>query len=569
MPWDRPIGAVIADSVTDLAERGSITLRLEFKVSNLELDSLVEGASLAVEDPEHIRLVYDLALKRSEVGWPADRLVPVAASLAIHEVLYPLVRLNADQAPANGTYQVASGAPLLESISRGGPDDEVFTNYGGLSDFGDMVKEEYFRPYSLLANWVERLRFVSRTRQGEHSVTLTEDHLLRSDGGNLARHFQELHNNHPQRWEELKDILRQLVPWLRDVYTPIEETATSAKVAVREQQDAAEAFALANMGSGTVHIMTITAMVWSTPDGGLCLIEEPEAGLHDTAKRDLLLWLGWHARERDKQLIMATHSTLFSRPGDDVSVYLATYDPELGTEFHRIGLEDTPDVIRELGVRLADLYSYDCVLFAEGDSEMHALPKILEALDVDLDALGVHLLPLKGGTTARLRRLREYLTYLRRSQVLPFIMLDENRGVRSAVQDLISSRLIDEKNVWLWKRGEQSAGEFEDNFTDDQLLRAVNQLAASEGSDHPPLDNPDLEALRAKKPKTMTSKLLAELYYGRHQYGLPKPRLAVILGDLAAKDIRHGKRDYQFVAAIERLREAVGTRSKLVLGTST
>ena len=566
VPWDRTIQEVIADSISNLEERGSINLSLRFDISTSDLnnlESLFEGiASTLTERLSQTALVYELELKRGTANWPSVQLVPVSTELEVAGTSYPLLRLRPDTPPTNAVYDVPVAPPLLAAIEKGSPDIPQFRGHSGSSDthMAQAVQGEGLAPFSLLLHWVTGLRFVSRTRQGQHTVPLNTSHLLSSDASNLPRYFQYLYNNHPQKWNELLRILRELVPWLHNIFAPIDEEATSARVAVREEQDAEEAFALANMGSGTVHLMTIVSMVWSTPDGGLCLIEEPEAGLHNTAQRDLLMWLRWHARERNKQLIFATHSTLFSNPADDISVYLATYNPETGTDFRRITPEDAPQVVQELGVRLTDLYAYDCILFLEGDSEMQALPPILDALGMDLELLGVRPIPLHGDVATRLQRMKEYLDYMEGSQVLAFVITDDDAGVRGAIEDLQASGHLKEDQVYIWHR-KGAAGEFEDNFSDEQLLEAMNDLAEREGV-RPTLSLSDLQDLRADKPRTKTSKLLGQLYHSQYGYTLPKPRLAQRLGEMAAQDIKQGKRDYQIVAALEQLRQAVTTKGQ-------
>ena len=564
LPWgDRSIADVIADSVTNVAERGSINLRLHFNPTIQDVESVVEGReSFPSEQAAEMSWLYEFTLRKGEPDWPSDQLIPVSVLWLTGDQSYPIVEYQTDRPPSNLRYKVADIPKLETALAAGRPGPMGFVNQTGSVEvlMQQGLRGEGITAFRPLMNWVRNIRFVSRTRQGHHTVRLADSSLLRSDGSNLARYFQDMYNNHPQKWNELKGILRQLVPWLRDIYVPIEEEATSARIAVRAEQDAADAFALVNMGSGTVHLMTIVSMVWSTPDGGLCLIEEPEAGLHNTAQRDLLLWLRWHARERNKQLILATHSTLFSKPADNVSVYLATYAPDAGTQFQRLAVDDAPQVVRELGARLADLYAYDCLLFLEGTSEMNALPPILDALEMDLEVLGVRPVPLHGDVATRLQRLREYLDYMQGSQVLPFVITDDDAGVRRAIEDLQASGHIKEDHVYIWHR-KGALGEFEDNFSDDQLIRAMNDLAAAEGV-KPTLHLSALENLRTKRPKTKTSRLLGDLYFSKYAYSLPKPRLAERLGEMAAQDIEQGKRDYQIVAALEQLQQAVTTKGQ-------
>jgi AAA domain, putative AbiEii toxin, Type IV TA system len=411
---------------------------------------------------------------------------------------------------------------------------------------------ELYTAIRLLFEWVTKVRFVGRTRRSDYSVPVAQSNLLRSDGSNVPRFLQNLLNNHARQWEELKSIYRELIPSLSDVFMPIQGDSTSVRVAVTDRQDADTAFALENMGAGTTHLATMIAMVWSTPQGGLCLLEEPEQGLHSSAQRELVLWLIWHAQETQKQLIIATHSSIFARPSPSIAVNLATYSPQTGTNFRRINPDEAPVINDELGARLTDFYAYDVLLFVEGDSEDVAIPILTTALSINLPDLGVRVIPLLGDPAARLTRLREYLAYLGDSQVIPYVILDSDKGVADAVDDLVQGQLLSRDNVHLWKRGE-APGEFEDNFVDAQLISAANAISAEAGVTEI-LTEEELAAKRHDKPKTMTSKLLQEIYFAKHKYGLPKVSLSKKLAILAAADIAAGNRSYQFVPVLERVR---------------
>lgn len=191
---------------------------------------------------------------------------------------------------------------------------------------------------------------------------------------------------------------------------------------------------------------------------------------------------------------------------------------------------------------------------------MNALPPILDALEIDLEFLGVRPIPLHGDVATRLQRLKEYLDYMEGSQVLAFVITDDDPGVRGAIEDLQASGHLKEDHVYIWHR-KGAPGEFEDNFSDEQLLEAMNDLATAEGV-KPTLHLSDLENLRNKRPKTKTSKLLGDLYFSKYAYSLPKPRLAERLGEMAAQDIKQGNRGYQIVAALEQLQQAVTTKGQ-------
>ena len=350
-----------------------------------------------------------------------------------------------------------------------------------------------------------------------------------------------------------------MFPSVADVYLPISEASTSTRIAVSKEEQAEAAFALEDMGAGTTHLATIISMVWSTPAGGACLVEEPEQGLHSSAQRELALWLRIHASSAGKQIIVATHSPIFARPSESTSVHLALYSPDSGATFKKLTFEDAPLVNESLGARLIDYYAFDVLLYVEGQSEEVAVPILAKALGIDLADLGIRLVPLGGDAATRLQRLTEYLEYMKEGQVFPYVILDSDPGVPKAVDDLVHKGLLSPGLFHLWKR-DKRGGEFEDNFTDEQLVAAANEVASLAESESKPLGLANLSTLRSKKPRVKTSKLLQEAYYSRHKYSLSKIDLALQLSILAANDVEAGNRDYQFVDVLEAVRDLALTR---------
>jgi len=407
-PWSRPVAQVVEDSLSGLPDQGFINVTLV-----LELDEAANRALFAdtkdgflkrMEQAGPVRLTYHLRLGHNEDNWSAEQIIPVRLTASLGQKNVMLTEMS-DESDPSGTYSyVKDWAPVAQAL-LGRPSGGISLSRSGF-DFDSVMNQALsgsspHRGFVPLAQWMEGIRFVGRTRQSDDTVELGQSPLLKSDGSNLPRFFQDLANNSSQKWQELKGLLGSIVPWLHDVYAPIDQTATSTRVALNPEQDVADAFVLPNMGAGTTHLMTIVSMVWSTPDGGLCLIEEPEAGLHNSAQRDLALWLRLHAVERDKQLIIATHSPVFARHTADNSVYLATYAPGDGTHFRKISAPETEEIRRELGARMIDLFAFDCLLVLEGDSEMVAVPIIADALGIDLALIGVRALSLRGSPAAR------------------------------------------------------------------------------------------------------------------------------------------------------------------------
>jgi hypothetical protein len=559
LPWGPDPSSLLDDWRNDGDLTKPIEISLTFDLDPTDLAALFDWSTKI--DWVNPKMSYRLVIHGVGGAGAPNWLVPIRIELVNSDRTFLIA--EADQIQAGTVRLTFHSNDGFENVVRGSGRQAV-GNSRFVLNVGTVMPIEgsLHTPLRLLFEWVTKVRFVGRTRRSQYTVPVAESNLLRSDGANLPRYLQNLLNNYPKQWEELKQIYRQLIPSLSDVFMPIRGDSTSVRVAVTVNQDAESAFALENMGGGTTHLATMIAMVWSTPPGGLCLLEEPEQGLHSSAQRELALWLTWHARETQKQLIIATHSSIFARPSNLIGVNLAAYSPESGTNVRRINPDEAPVINDELGARLTDFYAYDVLLFVEGDSEDVAIPILTAALSINLPELGVRVVPLFGDPATRLTRLREYLAYLKDSQVIPYVVLDSDKGVADAVGDLVQAQVLPRDNVHLWKRGE-APGEFEDNFIDAQLISVANAIAADAGATEI-ITEDDLAAKRHEKPKTMTSKLLREIYFAKHKYVLPKVSLSKKLAALAAADIAAGNRTYQFVPVLEHVR-AIATRA----GTAT
>ncbi len=563
LPWRRDVDEILSDARWNKIQTAPIEMFLSFETTRSDMRLVFDDWPKERPAP---KLTYKLELAGDVRRGIAER--PIPTSVILHDGphnrdLLSVINIQGDSV----NYRAAKRAQAFAVIQAGSPQAAPTLNTGvPLSGLVDTVLDQ---PLDNLASlvplleWATRLRFVGRTRESLSSVEVGESELLAADGSNLARFLQHLLNNQPLRWAELKAIFQKIIPSVSDIFLPIDGSATSTRVAVTADQDAESAFPLDSMGSGTTHLATIISMVWSTPPGGTCLVEEPEQGLHSGAQRELAFWLRSHALANEKQLVIATHSQVFARPTDSTSIFLARYSPDAGTSFKKLESDEAPLINESLGSRLADFYAFDVLFFIEGESEQLAIPLLAHALGIDLADLGVRLVPLWGDTATRLQRLKEYLHYMTASQVLPFVVMDADHGVPKRIAELVSEDLLDSNSWYLWRRGSKG-GEFEDNFSDEQLVAAANHVATAAVKNAKPLTMADLAKIRKAKPSLKTSKALAELYYQRYKYSMPKLDVVARLAQMGADDIAAGNRDYQFVKVFEKLRRLAITRDPSV-----
>ncbi len=565
LPWPpgMDIGEWLEDSITDHDPHKPIRLELGFVLGDEEIRHfrtyLDDDQAVAIRP--NLMTHYALEMRRATAGWDPEQLYLVEIGLCSGDDRMCLLRLREEQPrpsesgsceclddAAIGAWLAGQKGPVSYSPVHQPPGNLIFDALAG-------KQREDLRWF---AQWVTRLRHVRRDRHIDDVVALGESSTLHADGSNLARFLQHLKTNQTLRMRQLVALFKGLVPWVEDVFTPLvgDNKATTTRVAINANQDVDDAFALSNMGSGAIHVMIIAAMIWSMPDGGLALVEEPETGIHATAQRDLLRFLREHCRTTGKQIIFASHSPLFARADADTASFVALYDPSGGTTFRRLQAGGQRAVLAELGARMSDYFGYNAILLIEGETEEAALPPILDALEIDLETLGIGLVVLRGSVAQRLTRAKELVGMLAGTQTAPFVLVDADPDVPETLAELEREGIISSENWYTWERPDGGPAEFEDNFTAQELIEAANRVAEEAGQASA-LDATELERRQEGSPGEKTSRVLSRYYWETYEAGLSKPRLGYFVAEAAAETIRSGgakrERRYQFEEAFARL----------------
>jgi len=127
---------------------------------------------------------------------------------------------------------------------------------------------------------------------------------LTAGGGNLAALLHTLQSEHPERFSKLKDILREVVPEIEDVYTPLTEQG-QAVVKTRER-GLRIAIPLQALSDGTLHVMGMLAALYGPEAPDVMFFEEPENEIHPRAIQ--VLAEEFEAASYHRQIVIATHS---------------------------------------------------------------------------------------------------------------------------------------------------------------------------------------------------------------------------------------------------------------------
>jgi len=125
--------------------------------------------------------------------------------------------------------------------------------------------------------------------------------ILDKNGGNLAQVLLSLHNERPKTFDKIEDMLKQAIPQIDELLTPLTEGGETY-VAMREKGFDSP-FDYFQVSDGTLKLLAyITAIASEEPK--LICFEEPENFIHPRLVELLVEIL----KRSDKQIILSTHS---------------------------------------------------------------------------------------------------------------------------------------------------------------------------------------------------------------------------------------------------------------------
>jgi len=140
--------------------------------------------------------------------------------------------------------------------------------------------------------------------------------ILDKNGGNLAQVLLSLHNERPKTFDKIENMLKQAIPQIDELLTPLTEGGETY-VAMREKGFDSP-FNYFQVSDGTLKLLAyITAI--ATEEPGLVGFEEPENFIHPRLFELLVEIL----KKSDKQIILSTHSPYlvdWVEPGDVIIV---------------------------------------------------------------------------------------------------------------------------------------------------------------------------------------------------------------------------------------------------------
>lgn len=245
----------------------------------------------------------------------------------------------------------------------------------------------------------QALRFPSEPCKLGHS------RILQSDCRNLAEVLNLLLGRNPFKFNELNNLVRQILPNIFQVSVRtgyenfgLENEARVGQVIIWNAENQLQhpqlAKTLDKIGSGVGQVIAILYVLLTSDEPQVLLIDEPQSFLHPDALRKLIEVLRFYAEKYQHQIIIATHSPTVITAADARTVTLIR---QIGSEstlenidIHEIDKQKI--FLSEIGARFSDVFGFDRIIWVEGETEEECFPKIAGKLQ---PLLGTAILRVK------------------------------------------------------------------------------------------------------------------------------------------------------------------------------
>jgi RecF/RecN/SMC N terminal domain len=205
--------------------------------------------------------------------------------------------------------------------------------------------------------------------------------LLSRDASNLPEVLNQLQHN-SARFRQLNRQLSSILPQVRWVSV---RGVSSNQVEIvvwphdPESQREDLAVPLLESGTGIAQVLAILYVVMTSERPQVIIIDEPQSFLHPGAARKLIDFLRGYPQH---QFIIATHSATIIAAANPQTITLARFE-DGETVLQQLDAKAEKGVqiaLADLGVRLADLFGADNILWVEGRTEEKCFPIIIEKM---------------------------------------------------------------------------------------------------------------------------------------------------------------------------------------------
>jgi len=233
--------------------------------------------------------------------------------------------------------------------------------------------------FQLCQRLLGSIAYVGPRRIGSYRISLVPQAIIVPDGSNLVNVLAHLYiNRRYDIYPLVEEFIREAFPEILrlEVNMP-EATVATAEVYVVYPGNPPQSILLEHCGTGIEQLLVLSCAILSSPGSRVFLIDEPHAFLHPHAERTLLKLMREHP---EHQYIVATHSSIFLRTAQLHRIRLLTRG-ETGTVIQLF--EREREILNEIGLTAADVWSSRAILWVEGQTEV-GIYDVLGAAEPDL-----------------------------------------------------------------------------------------------------------------------------------------------------------------------------------------
>lgn len=206
--------------------------------------------------------------------------------------------------------------------------------------------------------------------------------VLATNAANLPEVLNVLQSN-PIRFQRFNAAVSRVFPNIQHISVRPREQNKQLEVLVWTTDPSLEredlAIALNDSGTGVGQVLAILYVAITSPTARTIVIDEPNSFLHPGAARKLMEILQEY---KDQQYIVSTHSAdVVSSVQVGTLTILRWQDNETKVEqLDPTNVDSIKTILRELGIRLADVFGADRILWVEGPTEEDCFPLIVDRI---------------------------------------------------------------------------------------------------------------------------------------------------------------------------------------------
>lgn len=228
---------------------------------------------------------------------------------------------------------------------------------------------------------------------------------LKPEAENLVQVLRTIHHStssFPESREEFEAIeseLKTIFPEISKIRPetidrqPTQEDISQIVLDLRNGQRVP----LSGCGTGIFQILALLTASHLKTEPSLFLIDEPHPYLHPSAERGLIRILEELPKARGHIFCLATHSPIMSSQCKR-SLFAVV---NRGDDSKVLSLTDDAEILEVLGIANVDLFTYDKILFVEGESDVQVFQFVLNSMDTSGKTDRVKLADLSGDSKYR------------------------------------------------------------------------------------------------------------------------------------------------------------------------